>query len=207
MTSNRLLTALTALALAALVGSPAWAQTQPEIAVYANNADDTWEGQKTFRTSTPQVLEIYIDKLGTDSSGTPCDAQYGVGDQLCAYDLLIEVEGDSSASISNFVPDTTLATEMAFYPEMPGTTRQLRVNLVDVDPPNASPIHIGTLTVDAVGFTAAKVSAKGENVVAANLELVNIPEQIIALPEPGGMLLLLSGILGLAALNRLPRRS
>jgi hypothetical protein len=204
MTSNRLLIFLTAVALAALVGLPARAQTQPDIAVYANNGDNTWEGQKTFRTSTPQVLEIYIDKLGTDSSGTPCNEQLGVGDQLCGYDLLIEVEGDPSASISDFDPASALKT--AVYPVMPATTRQLRVNFVDVAPPNASPIHVGTLTVDATGFTAAKVWAKGENVVTANLGLVDIDDQIIALPEPGGMLLLVSGILGLAALSRLPRR-
>jgi hypothetical protein len=205
MNPNRLPIFLTVVALAALVGLPAWAQTQPDIAVYANNADNTWEGQKTFRTSTPQVLEIYIDKLGIGSSTTACDEQDGTGDELCAYDLLIEVEGDPSASISNFVP--AAASKMAVYPVMPATTRQLRVNFVDVAPPNASPIPIGTLTVDATGFTAAKVWAKGESVVTADLGLVDIDDQIIALPEPGGMLLLVSGILGLAALSRLPRRS
>jgi hypothetical protein len=210
MTVYRLLVLVTIAAMAALVGPPAGAQTQPDLAVYASQAGGDWQGTRALLIGATEVLELYIDKRGTGSSTTKCDTEEGNGDELCGYDAVIEVQGDAGAFISDFDPDSSLASEMAFYPDtpLPAGTRQLRVNLVDVNPPDANPIHIGTLSVDA---TAARgpvtVLVTGQGAVLANLDLVPIPVQIIAVPEPAELLLLGIGIPGLAGLHRLRRWS
>ena len=112
MTVYRLLSFVTVAAMAALVGLPARAQVQPDIAVYASDAGGVWQGHKILAmdTTDTHVLELYIDKLGTALSTTECDEDEGTGDELCGYDVVIEVQGDDGAAISSFVPDSSLAS-------------------------------------------------------------------------------------------------
>ncbi len=69
------------------------------------------------------------------------------------------------------------------------------------------PADIGTLTVDALDANQLQITVQGVHRVGAAGQLDAIqPQVIVNLPEPGGNLLLMYGIAGLAALYRLRRQ-
>jgi hypothetical protein len=68
------------------------------------------------------------------------------------------------------------------------------------------PAEIGTLTVDALDANQLQIEVKGVHRVGAAGQLDAIQPQVIVMPEPGGDLLLMCGIAGLAALYRLRHR-
>ena len=182
------------------------AQTQPEIAVYASSTG-SFEGELKMQQDY-QAFELYIDKLGTTPSTAACDETDGDGDELCGYDVIITMAGPGF--IDDFVPDSAFfaANKIQFYPDAfplsPG--QGLRVNFVDAAPVDAQEVHIGTLTIDAVGFAATTtVPATGSSAVTANLDLAAISDQPILVPEASGNVLLISGIFGLALIYRLHR--
>jgi len=151
------------------------------------------------------TLDIYID-LGTmPSLGTPCDD--GDGDELCAADVLITLEG--GGQIDSFNAPGGVVHEPFEVSDFPTSVIRLNV-LQSISPPAPGPQDLGTMTI-SVGSTAQsaplKVVATGQ-VVDASGSLVDIASREIAkaAPEPTGIVLLLSGALALAALHWLRTR-
>ena len=87
------------------------------------------------------------------------------------------------------------------------TSAMLRVNrirLAEPTPPITGPQKIGELTVDTTGEDGGTIEVTGMHSVGAARQLENItPLPIAYVPEPGELVLLLSGLAGLAALHRL----
>jgi hypothetical protein len=178
------------------------AQAEPE--VY-----DLAAGPGAVRLLNPNhtdTLEIYID-LGTAiSSGTPCDD--GDGDELCAADVLFTLDGPGN--FSGYM-EPPMGEAVVHEPES-FPTKVLRLNVLQTsNPPTPpGPQYLGALSVtvyDATGPFPLKVIATGQ-VIDASGTLVDIASRDIAeaLPEPTGIVLLLSGALGLAALHWLRTR-
>jgi hypothetical protein len=158
-------------------------------------------GVKYLFTSA-EIVELRIDLGSDESTGTVCVD--GDGDELCAADVLVtldgpgEIVGFSEGSGVVYDPD----------PFTPTTTLRLNV-LQSLSPPAPGPQDLGTLTVDASGSsqgTPIRIDVSGQAVDAAG-DLVTIPTRTIALPEPSGGALLVSGILGLTVLTWLRARS
>jgi hypothetical protein len=155
-------------------------------------------------TTSNETIKLYVSAGSIESNGgtTACDD--GNGDEFCGIDVIVEIEGDGQ--FTGFAKNGNVV----HYPE--GTTftspsSSFRLNVVQgTSPPTAGPQLLGTLTLDNTGPEGSDVTARG-HVVEADLALNDIPERTIALPEPNGLLLLVSGIFGLAVLNRLRGRS
>jgi len=158
-------------------------------------------GVKPLSTSA-ELVELRID-LGSDvSTDSVCEG--GDGDELCAADVLITLDGPGA--IVAFAAGSGVIYEPS--PFSPTTTLRLNV-LQSLSPPVPGPQDLGTLTVDASGSsqgTPIRIDVSGQAVDAAG-SLVTIPTRTIALPEPSGGVLLVSGILGLTVLQWLRARS
>jgi len=174
-----------------------------------------------------EALELWIDG-GANPGGageTVCKMGDGggSGDQLCGVDLLLQLTG--VGEFSSFDPDGAMDTlvcspcsfdeELGLYLIPPGT-QQLRVNFRRGDSsPTVGQRHLATLVMDSTGLvppTVTHVTAFGEAAGAA-LQLRSyasaVEPELVAtsdpteIPEPGWLLQLSSGLLGLAALRRL----
>jgi hypothetical protein len=155
-----------------------------------------------------QMLEVYIDLGGDVSMGTPCAD--GNGDELCAVDLRLTLNGPGQIdAFTAPMTGPTIVSEPTAFP-----TSVLRLNLLQwSSPPSPAPQSLGFLTIDVFSNASesnrVKVVATGQAVGAAGT-LVTIPSWQIAatpVPEPSALILLLSGVLGLAALHGLRTRS
>jgi hypothetical protein len=172
-------------------------------------------------------LELWIDG-GPSASGDEEVCMLGEGggsgDELCGADILFQLSG--VGEFSRFVPDAGMST-LVYKPDCvfdeedecllpPGTT-QLRLNFLSgLVTPGIGPRRIGSLFVNSTGLnesTPTSVTAFGE-AAGANLQARPIaspadPEVVAvsSVPEPGAMLQLASGLLGLGFLYRLRRRS
>ncbi len=158
-------------------------------------------GVKLLRTSTESV-EVRIDLGSESSTGSVCTG--GDGDELCAADVLVTLDGPGT--IVTFAEGSGVVYEP--YPFSATTTLRLNV-LQSLSPPAPGPQDLGTLTVDASGGsqgTPIRIDVSGQAVDAAG-SLVTIPTRTIALPEPSGGVLLVSGILGLTVLQWLRARN
>ena len=177
------------------------------LAVFADD-DGNNNGVVTLDTQALHVLEIWIDKQGATTSLDACnDAEgQGEGDEICGYDVLIKVGG--SGCLDDFKPDSGAVVYHPPSVDLDCTTPELQAALVNTNPTSSGPLRIGWLTINAVGAEAAKVVVLGDHIVAADLALEDIPEGTIAyVPEPAEILLLASGIAGLAGLHRLRKGS
>jgi hypothetical protein len=157
------------------------------------------------------TLDIYIDSGATPTSaGVACEN--GNGDELCAIDVELSLTGPGV--IDGFMAPATGPTvvyepfELVDFP-----TSKVRLNVLQsISPPTPpTPQNLGALSVtilpSASEANPVKVVATGQAVDAAGA-LVGIPVLEIAktVPEPSGIVLLLSGALGLAALHWLRTR-
>jgi len=184
---------------------------RPADATLAVFADDNGvnNGVVALDTQALHVLEIWIEK--DEGMGTSLDAcndaeGQGEGDEICGYDVLIKVGG--SGCLDAFVPDSGAVIYHPPSQDLNCTTPELQAAFVNTGPTSSDPLRIGWLTVNAVGASAAKVEVLGEHIVAADLALEEIPQATITyVPEPGEILLLASGIAGLAGLHRLRKGS
>jgi hypothetical protein len=157
----------------------------------------------------PVVLDIVITP-GTvpNTVGTVCVD--GNGDDLCAADVEIEITGDQG-SITGFSP----ASGIIFEPDpvLPGT-KKLRLNLLQsVTPePISPPQSLGMLTVEILSGASSEnpvkvfVSGRAVNAGGTIREIASVHIAATEAPEPSGIVLLLSGALGVLALNRLRNR-
>jgi hypothetical protein len=151
------------------------------------------------------TLEIRIDLGTVPSSGTPCED--GDGDELCAADVLITLKGDGQ--IDSFLPAGGVIHEPFEVADFPTSVIRLNV-LQSISPPAPGPQDLGTMRISLGSGDESfpfEVVATGQ-VVDASGSLVDIGSRNIAeaLPEPTGIILLLSGALGLVALHRLRTR-
>jgi hypothetical protein len=190
-------------AVLGLLSSPADAT----VSVYASH-DGVNRGVVALDTESPNDLDIWIDKQGTATSTVVCNEAQGDGDEICGYEVMIQVIGSGCLNGYFVAADPAIVhytpKEGAFSC---ATTRTLRATLVDTSPADSEPVEIGQLTVVAVAEGTA-LRVWGEQIVTANLELEEIPHNTIAyVPEPGEILLLAGGIAGLAGLYRLRRGS
>ena len=140
------------------------------------------------------TLYLWLDPGPLPTSGVVCtDA---TGDASCAYDLRVQVQGDPQ--LLNFVPadgPCDIGCKL--------TSTLLRVNQIPTQA-LTEPTKIGELTVDTSNPLGGLIEVTGMHSVGAARQLENIPTLPIAyVPEPGQLVLLLSGLAGLAALHRL----
>jgi hypothetical protein len=169
-------------------GTPPSGSTPPEITAENN-----------------EQLYLYIDydnnPDGGASSGAGTMCEDKDGDETCGFDVLITMTTDT-AIFASFAPDSA---DIVGYID-PGTLTSLSVNGINVDG-MAIPARIGALTVDALGANQLQIVVQGVHRVGAAGQLDAIqPQVLVNLPAPGGRLLLISGIAGLAALYRLRHR-
>jgi hypothetical protein len=178
--------------------------------------------------SPNEELDLWIDG-GPSASGDEEICMLGEGggsgDELCGADILLQLSG--VGKFRRFVPDAGMST-LVYKPDcvfdeeaeqclLPPDTTQLRLNFLSgLSTPGTGPRRIGALFVDSTGLdesTPTSVTAFGE---AAGAQLQARPiaspadPEVVAVssvPEPGAMLQLASGLLGLVCLYRLRRRS
>jgi len=144
-------------------------------------------------------LYLWLDPGSLPTSGSVCSN--ATGDASCAYDLRVQVQGD--VKIVSFAPIGDVVQKLT--PTSNATL--LRANRIANTAPIIGKQKIGTLVVDASGPLGGLVEVTGVHSLGAALQLESIPSNTIAyVPEPGGVMLLASGLLGLAALNRLRGR-
>jgi hypothetical protein len=217
MSKKRLLVHLVALgwtvgpiaALAVLLGllaPPAGA----DVDVYASH-DGVNRGVVSLTRNPSQPVKVWIRKNGGAASSTsPCSDQVGQneGDEICGYDVEIHAMG-SGFLVGYFDPGSGA---VVYHPEEEfgaQTAQVLRATLVNTNPPpTTAPLEIGTLTVNADSPQGTYIRVWGESIVGADLALESIPgNQIAYVPEPAEILLLASGIAGLAGLRWLRRGS
>jgi hypothetical protein len=127
----------------------------------------------------------------------------GRGDEICGIDVQINVAGP--AFLAGFRPAG--GTGISFFPTTFGsTTRSLRLNSVrGTDPIPAGAFKLGELDVTVTDGRGVVVTVSGEAMVLGQRQLAEIEPNIIAVPEPGALLLLPSALLGLAGLAGLRR--
>lgn len=183
------------------------------LAVYASD-DGVYRGVQQLDTEAIDDVVIWIDKVGTTPSADPCNDEegQGEGDEICGYDVLIEIQGPGCFT-GSFTAGTPGNGPVVYHPtgDLDCDTKQLHAALVNTGATSTDPQHIVTVKVDAPeAAESTKVLVLGRSVVAANLALESIPQDTIAatpVPEPAEILLLASAIAGLAWLHRLRKGS
>jgi hypothetical protein len=163
------------------------------------------------------TLNLWLDPGPTPPSNTDC--VNATGDASCAYDLRVEVRSDPGGpQLLSFTP--TWPTVGTCTPADVGcnlTSSMLRTNKILLGSPIVGRTKIGQLTVNTLGKQGAIV-VTGVHSVGAGRQLQKIngfpppelPPQVPApgvpiayVPEPGMLILLFSGLAGLAVLHRL----
>ena len=140
------------------------------------------------------TLYLWLDPGPAPLSGTVCTN--ATGDASCAYDVRVQVFGDSQ--LLNFVPSQGLCDVGCNL-----TASMLRVNKIPITPLIGRQ-KIGELTVRTNLPQGGSIEVTGVHSVGAARQLQNIPSLPIAyVPEPGMLVLLISGLAGLAVLHRL----
>lgn len=151
------------------------------IVVYAGEP-----GRAVILPEGTSTIDLFISSGTTaSSSGTPCVD--GNGDELCAWSLRIEGKGE--VSIESFTPDVPSETVWNLQPNV------LRANGGDRLNGRLGPERIGALTLNLTGYGAIEVvQGEGSMAVGADLGLEEIPNSVIAVPEPGRTSMLVAGV-------------
>ena len=169
--------------------------------VYYSPGDTGYKPAQAWRipkgmSSVP--LYLWIDPGPQAPSGTVCNN--ATGDASCAYDVRIQVTGAST--LTSFVP-----TGGACDVGCKLTSSMLRVNRILTSAPLVGKQRLGVLTVNTGSAPgSAQIDVTGVHSVGAARQLQPIPSNTIAtvpVPEPGMLVLLFSGLAGLAVLHRL----
>jgi hypothetical protein len=157
------------------------------------------------------TLHLYATAGPAPSSaeGDVCSppVEGSAGDEICGMDVQINLAG--SGHLAAFRPAGPPAgTGIESFPEaFTSATKSLRLNSVrSTDPIPAGAHKIGELDVTVLG-TGVVVTVSGNAMVLGGRTVADIEPNVIAVPEPGELPLLLSALLGLAALASLRRRA
>lgn len=149
-------------------------------------------------SGTGLALDLWIKKGDTASGGNECSS--GAGDELCGYDVTLQVSGNAS-----FVSFTRADPSKQQYNASNGRVRIVGVNALS--PPTGEQ-HLGTLVIDnpapgigKVEVKAASATSQENQAVGASLQMEVIDQQVVAVPEPTGPAGLVCGIAVLAGLS------
>jgi hypothetical protein len=171
----------------ALVCSPALASQ-----LFHSPSDDGIPGAPEVPTGGVQSVFLYLDggAVGT-AAGETCND--GDGDEICGFDL--ELTALSGLSFSAFTPDAGADLLVNF------AAASVLINGLDAVTPAAGPVRIGELQVNAI--EGGQVELTSGEVIGADLGSEVLSAQtIVTVPEPGHLLLLVSGIGLLVGLAR-----
>jgi hypothetical protein len=159
------------------------------------------------------TLHLYATAGPTPSSGggegeDVCSPPVAgiAGDEICGMDVQINLTG--AGYLAAFRPaGPPGGTGIAFSPEtFSTTTKSLSFNSVrSTDPIPAGAHKLGELDVTVQG-NGVVVTVSGNAMVLGGRTVANVVPNVIAVPEPGEIPLLLSALLGLAGLSALRRR-
>jgi hypothetical protein len=148
------------------------------------------------------TLHLWMDAGPVSPGSGLCDD--GAGDASCAYDVRVNVQGDSKLVGFTGIGDVVYHPNN-LSPSNPATT--LRLNRLAKTTPIVGRQKIGTLVVDTSFPLGGLIEVNGVHSVGAAQQRDAIPTNTLAfVPEPDQMLLLVSGLAGLALLDRLRRR-
>jgi hypothetical protein len=179
----------------ALVLAAAGAQAAPLVYHSPGDTGDRPTSPPYLPKASSVTLYLWLDPGPTPPSGIVCSD--ATGDASCAYDLRVQVQGDPQ--LSSFV-----SPEGACGVGCNLTSTKLRVNRILNTAPLVGRQRIGQLTVNTLGPQGGLIEVTGVNSVGAARQLLTIPSNTIAyVPEPGQLVLLVSGLAGLAVLHRL----
>jgi hypothetical protein len=135
---------------------------------------------------------LYIDGGASASPvETACDT--GTGSEVCGYTLTLT--GLTGLTLAGFTPDAgaDLLHDLSAL--------ELRVNGLDTQAPTPGPKRIGELSVNAVAGGSLELTS-GE-VIGADLSSETLTSgEVVAVPEPGALLQLVSGAALLGCLGR-----
>jgi len=203
--------AITTLLLALILPTPAIAAPSVGVPIVYHSPSGTGTrpsgpNPPVIATEDDQPLYLYIDfdnnpdGGASSGGGTMCEDEDG--DETCGFDVLLELTTDS-ATFDTFTP----ASANIVGRIDPDTRTTFRVNGVDINGMTI-PASIGTLTVDALDANQLDIKVQGVHRVGAagQMDPIDANVVIVNLPEPDVGLLLISGVAGLSAINRLRQR-
>jgi hypothetical protein len=135
---------------------------------------------------------LYIDGGASASPAeTACDT--GTGSEVCGYTLTLT--GLTGLTLAGFAPDpgANLLYDL--------TALEFRVNGLDTQAPTPGPKRIGELSVNAV--TGGSLELTSGEVVGADLSIETLASgEVVAVPEPGALLQIVSGATLIGCLGR-----
>lgn len=186
---RRLLCAISPFLLAAALAMPA--SGLPPVVYHSPNDDGANPGIPVDVPAGASVtLHLYID--GGSLASSPGEKCYtGPNDELCGWDL--SLAGTGSVAFTSFTPNGDVEYGLS--------GNQLRCNGGDPFVGTLGPTKIGDLLLS--GTSGDRVDLTRGDVVTSQLSLTQAPlGPVVTLPEPGGIVGLLSGVGLLARLKR-----
>lgn len=179
-------------ALLLVLGHASAASSAVNVFHSPNDDGERGGGALILPINSTRQLDLWIER-GTAPTGTGLACANGDGDEICAWDVFVELSGDVSI--------------VSWSPEDPGTQgapagSMLKINGL-VESPAAGPLRLGRLVVTA-GTSDGEVSATGNRIVNADQKLEDVSGSTIArVPEPALAAGLAFGLPALAFLRRM----
>lgn len=152
--------------------------------VFHSPNDDGLAGATEIPSGGVQSVFLYIDGgVVSSSPGSACND--GAGDEVCGFDL--ELTGQAGLTFSAFDADDGADLLVNF------SAGSVRINGLDPLAPSAGPQRIGELLVNAAD--GGRVELTTGEVVGADLGSETLSAQtLVTVPEPGSLLMLVSGL-------------
>ena len=182
-----------------LAAALCWATAANATQVFHSPNDDGIPagGTATVAEGGVQSVFLYVDGgAAASAANTACDT--GTGSEVCGYTLTLT--GLSGLTLVGFTPDggANLLHDL--------NAVQFRVNGLDPVAPTPGPKRIGELTVNAVAGGSLGLTV-GEVIGADLSSEILAAGEVVAVPEPGILLQLASGVLLLRCLASRRARS
>lgn len=156
---------------------------------------------------------VYLWAYAGDSTspvGLVCE-QGATGDEICGIELLARTSGGFLISDFSGSPNFDSGpASLPFTTQITPDALTLRTNAFDLGVPAPAMRYIGLVSINTNNTTPAAQLTVSGNVVGANLELRQIPEHPVAVPEPAftaATLAICFGLAGVVARGRETRRS
>lgn len=167
-----------------------------------NGSDMTPGSPGILSAGTSEPVHLYVVRGSNVSSGTKCNpANDPPGDEICGADVEIQIQG--AGYITSFSAGSGVVAHPTIFDS---DSRSIRMNVPRAVPVplNADPFYLGTLRLHTDSTAETYVLVTGVQIVNAARQLESIPQELIArtmIPEPGGLLQLVAGMLALGALH------